>query len=87
MLDREHPFANALPGEGCQISGSMTVNKVAGNFHVAHGESIIRDGRHIHTFVPAEAPTFNVSHTLHSISFGEPYPDMPKNPLDSGTHL
>jgi hypothetical protein len=65
------------------MSGKMTVNKVAGNFHVAHGESIVRDGRHIHTFVPAEAPGFNVSHTIHSITFGDPYPNMPKNPLDS----
>jgi hypothetical protein len=60
----------------------MNVNKVAGNFHIAHGESIIRDGRHIHQFIPAEAHTFNISHSLHSISFGDPYPNMPINPLD-----
>lgn len=63
----------------------MNVNKVAGNFHIAHGESVVRDGRHIHQFVPAEAHTFNISHTLHSISFGDPYPNMPPNPLDNGT--
>jgi hypothetical protein len=81
--DKTNPFDNVRDGEGCRISGKMTVNKVAGNFHVAHGESIVRDGRHIHTFVPAEAPGFNVSHTIHSITFGDPYPNMPKNPLDS----
>ena len=69
-------------GEGCRVHGTMVVNKVSGNFHIAHGESIIRDGRHIHQFVPAEAPGFNVSHTIHHISFGHPYPKMPKNPLD-----
>ncbi|KAJ1406119.1 hypothetical protein B484DRAFT_211832 [Ochromonadaceae sp. CCMP2298] len=62
----------------------MLVNKVAGNFHIAHGESIVRDGRHIHQFNPALAPRFNVSHTIHSVSFGDPYPSMPANPLDTG---
>lgn len=85
LEDRNSPAtAGADHGEGCQVSGVMRVNKVAGNFHIAHGESIVRDGRHIHQFNPIEAPTFNVSHTLHSISFGDPYPSMPKNPLDTG---
>lgn len=62
----------------------MLVNKVAGNFHIAHGDSIVRDGRHIHQFIPAEAPHYNISHTIHSISFGEEFPSMPPNPLDKG---
>lgn len=73
-------------GEGCTISGTMKVNKVAGNFHVAHGESLVRDGRHIHHFNPVTAPSFNVSHTINSISFGEPFPNMQNNPLDGGEH-
>ena len=84
IRDNVNPFADAVKGEGCRINGYMTVNKVAGNFHIAHGESIVRDGRHIHQFVPAEAHTFNISHTLHSVSFGLPYPNMPPNPLDKG---
>lgn len=60
----------------------MKVNKVAGNIHIAQGESIVRDGRHIHQFNPVLAPKFNVSHTIHSFSFGDPYPNMPINPLD-----
>ena len=76
-------ITSSLPGEGCRISGSMIVNKVAGNFHIAHGESIVRDGRHIHQFIPAEAPGFNVSHTINKLSFGEVYPYMPPNPLDN----
>lgn len=81
--DRAKHFANLGADEGCTVSGKMSVNKVAGNFHIAHGESIVRDGRHIHQFNPALAPKFNVSHTIHSISFGDPYPSMPANPLDS----
>jgi hypothetical protein len=86
LRDNTNPFANVEVGEGCRVNGYMNVNKVAGNFHIAHGESVVRDGRHIHQFIPAEAHTFNISHTLHSVSFGEPYPNMPRNPLDEGIY-
>ena len=53
--------------------------------YVAHGESIIRDGRHIHQFNPVEAPKYNISHTIHTLSFGDKvYAHMPPNPLDGG---
>uniref|UniRef100_A0A6U6HM67 Endoplasmic reticulum vesicle transporter C-terminal domain-containing protein n=1 Tax=Odontella aurita TaxID=265563 RepID=A0A6U6HM67_9STRA len=57
-------------GEGCNLSGYMTFNRVAGNFHIAMGEGVERDGRHIHQFVPEDAPNFNASHTIHKLSFG-----------------
>lgn len=63
-------------GQGCQLSGYMTVNRVAGNFHIAMGEGIERNGRHIHTFVPEDAPNFNASHTIYELSFG---PDGQQN--------
>ena len=87
LKDKNNPFANVLPGEGCRVSGSMKVNKVAGNFHMTLGDSIVRDGAHIHQFVPSEAPGFNVSHTIHSLSFGNRYPSMAANPLDNGELL
>jgi len=59
-------------GEGCNLSGSMKLNRVAGNFHIAMGEGIERDGRHIHTFVPEDTPNFNASHIIHHLSFGNP---------------
>jgi hypothetical protein len=82
--ERQQHFSVIEPGEGCTISGTMKVNKVSGNFHIAHGESVVRDSRHMHHFNPLLAPKFNISHTINSLSFGEPYPNMPKNPLDSG---
>jgi hypothetical protein len=85
LADASNPFATVKSGEGCRIEGSMTVNKVAGNFHMTMGESIVRDGAHIHQFLPNEAPSFNVSHTIHSLSFGKTYPDMLPNPMDGGT--
>ena len=74
-------------GQGCQLSGYMTVNRVAGNFHIAMGEGIERNGRHIHTFVPEDSPNFNASHTIHELSFG---PDGHQNngsPLNSVTKV
>lgn len=59
-------------GEGCNIQGSMTLNRVAGNFHIAMGEGIEREGRHIHSFVPEDTPNFNASHIIHHLSFGSP---------------
>lgn len=68
-------------GEGCNLNGFMSVNKVAGNFHIAFGDSVVKDGRHIHQFIPSEAPFFNVSHSISHISFGDEYPGR-VNPLD-----
>ncbi len=83
QCQREHRSAGPAAtkkGEGCNLSGSMEVNKVAGNFHVAMGESMVRDGRHIHQFLPADAPNYNTSHIIHELSFG---PKIPGNlPLD-----
>ena len=59
-----------IHGEGCSLVGYMTVNRVSGNFHIAMGEGVERDGRHIHTFMPEDAPNFNASHVIHHMSFG-----------------
>jgi hypothetical protein len=68
-------------GQGCRLSGYMTVNRVAGNFHIAMGEGIERNGRHIHTFVPEDAPNFNASHIIHELSFGPEGHDSSGSPL------
>jgi hypothetical protein len=83
MRDSTNPFSHVGLNEGCRVRGSLLVNKVAGNVHMALGTSVVRDGAHIHQFLPAEAPGFNVSHTIHSITFGEIYHGMPLNPLDN----
>ncbi|KAJ1447846.1 endoplasmic reticulum vesicle transporter-domain-containing protein [Pelagophyceae sp. CCMP2097] len=75
--DRRHgPFANMVKGEGCNLAGWLEVNKVGGNFHIALGESSVRQGRFVHQFNPADAPLFNVSHIIHHLSFGEVYQGM-----------
>ena len=57
-------------GEGCNLSGYMNINRVAGNFHFALGEGVERDGRHIHLFLPEDAPKYNTSHIIHELTFG-----------------
>jgi hypothetical protein len=73
-------------GEGCNLVGHMTINRVAGNFHIAMGEGIERNGRHIHTFQPDDTPNFNASHIIHHLSFGTPTnskaADTHDNPLN-----
>ena len=60
-------------GEGCNLSGYMKFSRVAGNFHIAMGEGVERDGRHIHQFVPEDSINFNASHVIHKLSFGPDY--------------
>jgi endoplasmic reticulum-Golgi intermediate compartment protein 3 len=67
--DHREPKRMTL-GEGCQVFGYMNLNRVAGNFHIAMGEGVERDGRHIHSFIPEDAPNFNASHIIHQLSFG-----------------
>ncbi|KAL7477067.1 hypothetical protein ACHAW6_002881 [Cyclotella cf. meneghiniana] len=64
-------------GEGCNLHGHFTVNRVAGNFHIAMGEGVDRDGRHIHQFLPEDRINFNASHTIHELVFSdEEYGEM-----------
>ncbi|TMW65761.1 hypothetical protein Poli38472_008403 [Pythium oligandrum] len=71
----------AQEGEGCRFQGNMSVNRVAGNFHVALGRTFHREGRLVHQFRPGQELSFNASHIIHSLSFGTPYPGQ-VGPLD-----
>eukprot|EP01006_Ploeotia_vitrea_P038925 TRINITY_DN66286_c6_g4_i1.p1 TRINITY_DN66286_c6_g4~~TRINITY_DN66286_c6_g4_i1.p1 ORF type:complete len:498 (+),score=264.47 TRINITY_DN66286_c6_g4_i1:28-1521(+) len=66
-------------GEGCMIAGTLRVNRVAGNFHVALGASHRSGGRHIHHFMLSDLHRFNTSHVINHLSFGD---DVPTSPLD-----
>mmetsp|Transcript_9715 Transcript_9715/g.14131 ORF Transcript_9715/g.14131 Transcript_9715/m.14131 type:complete len:518 (-) Transcript_9715:118-1671(-) len=57
-------------GEGCEIAGYMEFNRVNGNFHIAMGEGVERNGQHIHTFLPEDTQHFNVSHVINELRFG-----------------
>lgn len=62
--------ASLTLGEGCNLLGHFELNRVAGNFHIAMGEGVQRNGKHVHIFNPAETHNFNTSHVIHHLSFG-----------------
>ena len=64
--------------EGCNLFGFLEVNKVAGNFHFA----LQKADHHVLMTVFGKREAINVSHHIHSVSFGEPYRGM-VNPLDN----
>ncbi|XP_051138892.1 uncharacterized protein LOC127256758 [Andrographis paniculata] len=68
-------------GEGCNIHGTLEVNKVAGNFHFVPGKSL-RQPSTIELNLPAlPADSYNISHRINKLSFGDFIPGV-VNPLD-----
>ncbi|KAI5811405.1 endoplasmic reticulum vesicle transporter-domain-containing protein [Peziza echinospora] len=67
--------------QGCRIWGSMDVNRVQGDFHItAKGHGYWDASGHVdHT-------TFNFSHIVDELSFGEFYPKL-INPLDNSLEI
>ncbi|XP_074280154.1 uncharacterized protein LOC141605337 [Silene latifolia] len=68
-------------GEGCNIYGSLEVNKVAGNFHFAPGKSFHQSGFIVHDLLAFQKDSFNISHKINRLAFGDYYPGV-VNPLD-----
>ncbi|GAB9469779.1 hypothetical protein Gpo141_00007046 [Globisporangium polare] len=67
--------------EGCRIKGSLLVSKVAGKIYFAPSKYFRNGYLSAKDLVDATFKVFDTSHTVLSLSFGEPFPDM-KNPLD-----
>lgn len=66
-------------GEGCNIYGSLEVNKVAGNFHFI--KSFHQSSIHISDLLAFQEDSYNISHKINKLAFGEHYPGI-VNPLD-----
>ncbi|KAI3695160.1 hypothetical protein L1987_78149 [Smallanthus sonchifolius] len=69
-------------GEGCNIYGSLEVNKVAGNFHFV--KSFHQSSVHIPDLLAFSEDSYNISHKINKLAFGDSYPGI-VNPLD-GVH-
>ncbi|XP_055537873.1 endoplasmic reticulum-Golgi intermediate compartment protein 3 [Wyeomyia smithii] len=69
--------------EGCQIYGSMEVNRVGGSFHIAPGKSFSISHIHVHDVQPFASSRFNTSHRINTLSFGEEFGFGQTGPLDS----
>ncbi|ETV93962.1 hypothetical protein, variant [Aphanomyces invadans] len=86
LRERGKEEADSKEGEGCRLHGTMLVNRVAGNFHVGLGRTFHRQGRLVHQFLPGQQFTYNSSHIIHELYFGEPYPGM-SGPLDNTVQI
>mmetsp|Transcript_21865 Transcript_21865/g.72429 ORF Transcript_21865/g.72429 Transcript_21865/m.72429 type:complete len:407 (-) Transcript_21865:1016-2236(-) len=73
--------------EGCNLFGFLEVNKVAGNVHLAPGKAFqSAQGQLVHEFKPFDSHGYNISHVIHSLSFGVHYPGR-QSPLDESTMI
>ncbi|XP_073143213.1 uncharacterized protein [Henckelia pumila] len=68
-------------GEGCNIHGSLEVNKVAGNFHFAPGKSFHQSNFQLLDLLTFQTENYNISHTINKLTFGDSIPGI-VNPLD-----
>lgn len=73
--------AKEEPNEGCNLYGSIVVNKVAGNFHIAPALSFKENLVHLHGST-ADLGDVNCTHIIRKLSFGEYYIGL-VNPLDN----
>lgn len=68
-------------GEGCNMYGSLEVNKVAGNFHFVPGKSFHQSILHVNDLLSIPLESYNISHTINKLAFGDYFPGV-INPLD-----
>ena len=84
-------------GEGCLVSATLAVNKLAGNVHIALGASHAHDsgggsggggggGKHMHQFNLPEVLHFDASHRIIDFRFGEEIPTA-IYPLDNTANI
>ena len=66
--------------EGCRIHGHLEVNKVAGNFHIAPGQSFQEHHVHVHSLRNIRWNMLNTTHYINELSFGQTFPQQ-INPL------
>eukprot|EP01065_Artemidia_motanka_P038126 TRINITY_DN46996_c0_g1_i1.p1 TRINITY_DN46996_c0_g1~~TRINITY_DN46996_c0_g1_i1.p1 ORF type:complete len:458 (+),score=133.80 TRINITY_DN46996_c0_g1_i1:56-1429(+) len=56
---------------GCNMAGVLVTSKVKGNFHFSPGRSVALGRKLVHLFNPVAAMRYNISHTVHHLSFGD----------------
>lgn len=55
---------------------------MGGSFHIAPGKSFSLNHIHVHEVLPYSASSFNISHTIKHLSFGERINFANTHPLD-----
>ncbi|KAJ6942143.1 endoplasmic reticulum-Golgi intermediate compartment protein 3-like isoform X2 [Populus alba x Populus x berolinensis] len=67
-------------GEGCNINGSLEVNRVAGSFHFAPWKSFHQTNFLIQDLLDLQKDSYNISHRINRLAFGDNFPGV-VNPL------
>lgn len=57
--------------DACRVHGTLTLNKVAGNFHITGGKSIHFASGHIHIDSFFDDAPLNFTHRINRFSFGD----------------
>nr|XP_020469783.1 endoplasmic reticulum-Golgi intermediate compartment protein 2-like [Monopterus albus] len=70
------PVDSSTSFSACRIHGHLYVNKVAGNFHITVGKSIPHPRGHAHLAALVSHDSFNFSHRIDHLSFGEVIPGI-----------
>ncbi|KAH8676752.1 endoplasmic reticulum vesicle transporter-domain-containing protein [Tricladium varicosporioides] len=93
QCEREH-YGERLDSqrkEGCRIEGSLRVNKVVGNFHIAPGRSFSNGNMHVHdlnNYFDTPIPGGHVfNHQIHHLRFGPQLPEALAKKMGSKTEL
>ena len=76
--DAQEQLARISQGEGCRINGTVWVNKVAGNFHIAPGTSEQHNLAHQHQSALDGRVAVNMTHVWNRLTFGDEFPNMPQ---------
>ncbi|GJQ67781.1 hypothetical protein Trydic_g16570 [Trypoxylus dichotomus] len=62
--------------DACRIHGSLTLNKVSGNFHITAGRSLSIPRGHIHISSFMSDKDYNFTHRINRFNFGDPSPGI-----------
>jgi hypothetical protein len=62
-----------IPKEKCRLKGKITVNRVAGAFHIAPGKNSKYERGHAHVLSPV-IPRYDLSHTIERLRFAQKIP-------------
>jgi len=57
--------------DACRVHGSLTLNKLAGNFHITAGKVLPIMGAHAHMTGFMEKKDYNFSHRIEKFSYGD----------------
>ena len=64
------------PHDACRVYGSLSLNKVSGNFHITAGKSIPLMRGHAHLSGFMNERDYNFSHRIDRFSFGSGHVGM-----------